>query len=123
MSNFWEKLNASLPFFTVQNITDTIKYINVFFENKRKPEHEEIKGFYIAALEYIKSALSGTATAISLQMDELFAQNAYATAEAMHDRLILNKDFCGGTRWRYVMVAVRDYIAATKVKRGYYHDR
>ena len=101
MTNYWNMLNAPKHFYTPENISDTIDYINA----------HHIEGYndiFAAVLDWVRSILLGERYNVTMT-DVRLLSAAYATAELVHNKAVLNKDFIAAVRWRYVMTAISDY--------------
>lgn len=97
-----------IPFFTVENIMDTIAYVEEYAK--------KYTDIYIEALEYVKKVLKNDEHAFTCFEDLRLAKAALAAAGKAHDKLISEMDFCGSTRWRYITVATAHYIRAIQAR-------
>lgn len=107
MSNFWEKLTAPVPFYTVENVNATIAYID-------KHTDAPYKDVFQSALIWVRSVLTNTAFRNG-QCDKRLLNAARDDATAAHDKAILQKNFIAAVRWRYVMSALNDYTRAINI--------
>lgn len=109
MPDFWNMLNAPKHFYTPENISDTIDYINAHHING-------YNDIFAAVLDWVRSMLSGEQynTAVT---DASLLSAAHATAELVHDKAVLNKNFIAAVRWRYVMAAISDYTRMVMKKK------
>ena len=106
MIDFWNTKNPTNRFFTLENVADTIDYINEHTDD----EHSDI---FKAALERVSAILAGGQYA-PRRTDPRIIAHSRTLAERLHDKAVFNKDFIAAARWRYVMTAVTDYAVATR---------
>lgn len=107
MAEFWEALYNPVPFYTVDNVPDTITYI----ENHPAPAHNE---YMLAALRWVLTVLNGDETITLTDWRLLTA--AADTAKEEHDKGVFKRDFIAVVRWRYAMTALGDYINNLKAR-------
>ena len=101
MADFWKALTKPVPFYTKENVQDTITYI----KEHEAPAHNE---YMLASLQWVKSILKGGKKSISYADENMIAEAA-KTAEKEHDKNVIAGDFVAAVRWRYVMTACHDY--------------
>ncbi len=111
MSEFWEKLNTPIPFYTPENVRDTADYINSLDGILYGP-------IYITALGYVAAELVGKAFK-GKQTDKRFLRAAYEEAQEHHAQAVADAAVSGAfipvVRWLYAMAAIADY--ERKIKR------
>lgn len=100
MSDFWDKLNTPIPFYTIENVNATIKYIAI--------SNVEYRELFISALKWVLSVLEHKKINYKYA-DKHIISNAYGQARELHDIAVNQKDLVAAVRWRYTMSAIRDY--------------
>lgn len=101
MSNFWDKLTEPMPFYTVENVGDTIEFV------KECPDTMYYKIFR-SALEWVTAVLTKRQARAEFT-DKRFLKAARESAQEERDKAIFEKDYVAAVRWRYVMAAISDH--------------
>lgn len=102
MADFWEALTKPVPFYTKENVQDTITYI----KDHEAPAHNE---YMLAALRWVLSVLQAGAICITYA-DERMIAAAAETAQKQNEKAVIDKAFIAAMRWRYAISALGDYI-------------
>lgn len=108
MDNTYSMLYNPIPFFAIENIMDTIAYIEEYAK--------KYTDIYIEALKYVKKELNNDKSIFICFEDLRLVKAALVAAVKAHDNLIAETDFYSGTRWRYVIVATAHYIEAIRAR-------
>lgn len=95
------KLYTVIPFYTENNVQDTISYIECHIDS-------EYWGIFKEALTWVYSVITVQNTS-QKQTDNRILAVAYKSAKEEYNMAVLKSDFIAVVRWRYIITALADY--------------